>query len=276
MTKKTRKKDTKSATKAKSTAKSTKSKPALKVRAKSTSTKKTTASKSKTVKAKPNYKVLSIILLVGLLVTFLFVIRNQIIVASVNGSPITRYALIKELEKQGGKQVLEGLVVQKIIDQEANKKGIKVVDRDIDTEIDKLRGQIPQGMTLEQMLKLQGGDIQSLRQQLVLQIKLRKLLQDQISVTDDEVNTAYEGQKDAYVDLSEQEAKSKIKESLIQQKLSAKINTWLEQKKKEANIKYYMFAVKTEPTPNDQGVPKVQEQPTKETSTTPSTTPKAE
>lgn len=269
MPKNTTKKETKPKSKATSKAKST-----SKTSTKSTTAKKPTKTKSTpkdtkvetktaiTKKVKPNYKLISIVVLVGLLVTFLFMLRNQFIVASVNGSPITRYSLIKELEKQGGKQVLEGLVVQKIIDQEASKKGVKVTDQDIDSEIDKIRGQIPQGMTLEQMLELQGSDMQTLRTQLVLQVKLRKILEDQVTVTDEEVNAEYNANQESYSGVSEQEAKAQIKEGLMQQKLSGLINTWLEQKKSEADVKYYMFVV-PQPTP-EQVQPQVEEQPTQE------------
>lgn len=264
-TKKENKPKSKATSKAKSTSKTSTKSTTAKKPTKTKSTPKDTKVETKTAitkKVKPNYKLISIVVLVGLLVTFLFMLRNQFIVASVNGSPITRYSLIKELEKQGGKQVLEGLVVQKIIDQEASKKGVKVTDQDIDSEIDKIRGQIPQGMTLEQMLELQGSDMQTLRTQLVLQVKLRKILEDQVTVTDEEVNAEYNANQESYSGVSEQEAKAQIKEGLMQQKLSGLINTWLEQKKSEADVKYYMFVV-PQPTP-EQVQPQVEEQPTQE------------
>lgn len=265
-TKKETKPKSKATTKAKSTSKASTKSTSAKNSTKAKNTPKNTKVETKTPttkKVKPNYKLISIVVLVGLLVTFLFMLRSQLIVATVNGTPITRYSLIKELEKQGGKQVLEGLVIQKIIDQEANKKGVKVTDQDIDAEIDKIRGQIPQGMTLEQMLELQGGDIQTLRTQLVLQIKLRKILEDQVTVTDEEVNAEYEANKESYANISEQEAKAQIKEGLEQQKLSGLINTWIEQKKSEADVKYYMFVVK--PEPQEQVQPQIEEQPVETT-----------
>ncbi|MDP2649265.1 MAG: hypothetical protein Q8P10_00315, partial [bacterium] len=62
---------------------------------------------------------------IGLIVVILavgaFFLKGLFVAALVNGEPITRVAIISELEKQGGKQALSSLVNQVLILQEAKK-----------------------------------------------------------------------------------------------------------------------------------------------------------
>ena len=58
-------------------------------------------------------------LVIILIAAILFYFKGLFVVALVNGVPITRIAVINELEKQGGKQTLSSLVNQTLILQEA-------------------------------------------------------------------------------------------------------------------------------------------------------------
>jgi hypothetical protein len=55
--------------------------------------------------------------------------------AVVNGSVISRFDVIKELENSSGQAALEGLVTKKLITQAAVKAGIKVSSNDIDADV---------------------------------------------------------------------------------------------------------------------------------------------
>ena len=72
----------------------------------------------------PRLKSITILVLaLGLVVLFL---RFFLIVAVVNGRPITHISLIRELEKQGGQSVLDNLVEKALIFQEATSKNISI------------------------------------------------------------------------------------------------------------------------------------------------------
>src|SRR3989344_668284 len=75
------------------------------------------------------YIVLAVFLL--LLGSLLYLSKGLFIAAIVNGKPVSRMALIKNLEKTGGKQALDSLVTQELIKQEARKENITVGDEDI-------------------------------------------------------------------------------------------------------------------------------------------------
>ena len=76
----------------------------------------------------------------GLILLFvgLYLFKGIFIAADVNGEKITRFAVIKELEKQSGKQTLESMVTKTLIIQEAKKRDINIGDTEIDTEIAKI------------------------------------------------------------------------------------------------------------------------------------------
>src|SRR3989344_2438282 len=57
---------------------------------------------------------LVVIIIAGAL-ALIFIFKGFFIASIVNGEPISRLSVIKELEKQGGKSVLESLVTKKII-----------------------------------------------------------------------------------------------------------------------------------------------------------------
>ena len=130
------------------------------------------ATENKAVRVKKSYffTVLGIVLLVLLAVLF----RNLFVAAMVNNHPISRLAVISELEKQGGKQTLESLITKSLIVQEADKRHIEISQKDIDGEIKKIQNNLAsQGQTLEQVLQLQNMT----KDQLVEQIKLQKIIE---------------------------------------------------------------------------------------------------
>ena len=63
--------------------------------------------------------------------TIIFFAKSIFFAALVNGTPIMRYSVIKELEKQNGKQALESLITKKLILQTAKKKNIEVKQSDL-------------------------------------------------------------------------------------------------------------------------------------------------
>lgn len=183
-----------------------------------------------------------LIILLGLLVLagVLYAARGLFIAATVNGQPITRLSLIKELERQSGKQTLDSLVTKTLILQEAKKQNIQVSDQQIDDEIKKIEDNLKQqGQNLEQVLSLQGLTRESLRDQVRVQKIVEILLGREIVVTDKEV-TDYIASNSAQLpqDMPEATLKTNIKQQLRQQKLSEKFQTWLAELRQNANVSY--------------------------------------
>jgi parvulin-like peptidyl-prolyl isomerase len=116
-----------------------------------------------------------------LLVVFVLVmggllLKKELVVATVNGQPISRLSLIREMEKSSGKQVLEGLIGKTLILQEAKKQNVFVGKEDVDQEIAKIEENFKnQGQDLNQLLAFQGMTRADLEKQIQLQKMAERL-----------------------------------------------------------------------------------------------------
>jgi parvulin-like peptidyl-prolyl isomerase len=192
---------------------------------------------------------LTIIILAVLGVLFYF--KGLFIAAIVDGKPISRFEVIKELENTSGRQALDALVVKQLISAEANKAGVAVSQEDVDAEIQKIKDKISkQGGTLEMILAQQGINQDQFREQISLQKKLEKILGDKIQVTDEEVNQYFTQNKiTPPAGVSEDEIKNQIREQLKNQKFSTEADKWVTDHKSQASIQYYVWYGKSEPEP---------------------------
>ena len=183
---------------------------------------------------------------VGLIVVVLavaaFFLKGLFVAALVNGEPITRVAIIKELEKQGGKQALSALVNQTLILQEAKKKNIQVSQAEIDASTKQIEDSLKsQGQSLDTALAVQGMTRQDLIAQLKLRNLVEKLLADKIKVTDKEIADYAEKNKDTLpANLTSDEIKKSVGEQLKQQKLAGASQAWLEELNKNSKINYFV------------------------------------
>jgi len=181
-------------------------------------------------------------LIIAILVVLGFFLKGLFVAALVNGQPITRLALIRELEKQGGKQTLSSLVNQTLILQTAKKKNIEVNQEEIDTSAKQIEDSLKeQGQDLNIALEMQGLTKQDFLMQLKLRSLVEKLLADKIEVTDKEVAEYIEKNQETLPEnLKEDEIKKGVREQLKQQKLATKSQEWLVSLQKNAKINYFV------------------------------------
>lgn len=189
--------------------------------------------------SKKLFKPLLVLLLLGLV----YLIKDEVIVASVNGKPITRLALIRNLEQQSASAVLENLTLKMLVEQELKKAGVEVTDEEMEAEITKIEDQLSsQGQNLDDLLRAQGLDRAEVKEQLALSKGLEKLLADKVSVTEDEVVAYFEENKEFMGVMTLDEVRADIETQLKQEKLQAEQQKWFAEIKNSANIKYYKFS----------------------------------
>jgi hypothetical protein len=183
--------------------------------------------------------VFAVVVLIILVAAYRY--KGLLVAAMVDGSPISRISVIEELEKQSGSQALDALITKKLIDAEATKKKIVISQADIDSEITKLTDQVTkQGGTLKMALDQQGMTEAQLREQLLLQKKLEKILGDKVAVTDDDVNQYITTNKASVpAGISDADFKAQLKEQLKGQKFNTEAGKWVADAKAKANISYY-------------------------------------
>lgn len=176
--------------------------------------------------------ILAVILIAGLL----YLGRSLFIAAIVNGQPISRFALIRELEKQSGQQTLNTLVTKTLINQEASKQGVDVSKKEIDDEIKKIESNLQkQGQKLDQVLQLQGLTKESLAEQIRYQKLIDKMIGKNITVSDKEIEDYIAKNKDAYPEGTKPD-KNTVRDQLKRQKLNEKVQTWLQDLNKKAKV----------------------------------------
>lgn len=200
---------------------------------------------------KMNKKTLFFVIVALVILGILFYFKGLFVAAVVDGKPISRLAVIKDLESASGRQALDALVVKQLINTEANKAGISVSQEDIDAEIQTLKERISkQGGTLELVLAQQGITQDQFREQIVLQKKLEKILENNIQVTDEEVNQ-YFGQNKATLPAgaAEDEIKNQIRAQLKNQKFGVEADKLVTDLKAKAAIQYYVGYGKPKPEP---------------------------
>ena len=183
------------------------------------------------------YRLAWLVLLVFLFINY----RGLVIAATVNGEPVSRLAVIQELEKRDGAQVLENLINEVLIRQKAKEANIVVIDEEINQRISEIETQLAeQGQTLDEILELQGLTRNELSSQIEIQILIERLLESQVEVTDEEINEYIETNGDFLPEeLSEEELREEVRNQLTQQKLSQGYSTWIESIRNESEINFF-------------------------------------
>lgn len=179
-----------------------------------------------------------------LILAFVYLIKDEVIVASVNGMPVTRWSLVRNLEKQSASTVLENMTLQMLVEQELKKADIKVTDEELDAEIVKIEEQLAaQGQNLDDLLQAQGLTRASVKEQLALSKGMEMLLADKLNVTDEEAAAYFEENKEMIgADVKYEDIKSDVVAQLRQQKLATEQQKWFAEIKKTAKINYFKFA----------------------------------
>lgn len=182
--------------------------------------------------------------IVAVAVAFLggYYIKSLFIVATVNGSPISRMKIIKELEKRGGASILESMVTEKLIKQEAARRRISVTNEEIDSAIANIEVSLKsQSQDLKSALALQGMTLNDLKNQITLQKLVEKLLTDKVTVTDEEITKYITDNKISLPEGTDQEnSRSTIKQQITQEKLGQEIQALLDTLKKAAKINIFV------------------------------------
>ncbi|MBU0476902.1 SurA N-terminal domain-containing protein, partial [Patescibacteria group bacterium] len=167
--------------------------------------------------------------------------KGLFVAATVDGSLISRLTIIQELEKASGEDLLDSLIVKKLIQNEVNAKKIVVSDDEINGEIKRIEYQImAQGSAIDAALAAQGMSMEDLEKQIILQKELEKLLAEKINVTDEEVSQYIEDNTISIPEGQEAMIIIQIKDELRNQKINAEADVLITALKSQANIRYFV------------------------------------
>ncbi len=170
----------------------------------------------------------------------IYIAQDYLVAATVNGSPISRQAVVSVLERQSGQIVLDALIREKLIKSELASNNIVADATAVDAVLAEIEAQVAaQGRTLSEALLAEGVTLEQLREQIELQKGTEQLLADRISVTEEEVTLYIEANKITPAkDQAPESLSAEISASLYQQKLSVAIEIWFTELMTTAEIKY--------------------------------------
>ena len=154
--------------------------------------------------------------------------KYLLVPATVNGSPIFSWKYVKTLHQTAGTQVIDQLVVEKLITQEAKDQNIEISQEELDLEFERLELQFESVGGLDAFLSTQGLKKKDIDDQVKLNLQVQKIVADSVSVTDEEVDEYYQTNIDAFTDLTPEEAKEQAANALYEQKLQQQIGIWVQ------------------------------------------------
>lgn len=111
-----------------------------------------------------------------LLVGFWYKTKSWPVVAVVNYMPITRFELDQLMYNKVGKEALDALITQKLVNQELMNRKMTVTPSEIDARLEEIKKQLGTPENFNQILELQGVTQAQLREQIDYQLKLEKLV----------------------------------------------------------------------------------------------------
>ena len=183
-----------------------------------------------------------IVLLTVLLAVILYRAKSLWVAASVNGQPISRLSVIHQLEREGGKTVLDTLIVNTLIMQEAKKEHVTVSSAEVSAQITQISNNLKaQGQDLTSALAAQGMTQNDLQDQVRLHIMLDKMAGKNLTVSDAEIQDSFNKNLSTYPKGTKlADVQDQIKSDLMQQKLVDAENSWVTGLKLKAKINYYV------------------------------------
>lgn len=165
-----------------------------------------------------------------------FRFRYLITPATVNGQPIYIWEYAWKLHTQYGNDQLTAMATERMIDQAVKDANITIEESAIDAEVETVEKEASSSGGLANLLEAQRLTMDDFKQRVRLQLSVRKILADKISVTDAEVDDSFKKNKDFYKGMNEAEAKQSIRTQLEEQKFQREAATWLSGIRESAKV----------------------------------------
>jgi foldase protein PrsA len=145
----------------------------------------------------------------GLLLIFATAFTKTETAASVNGEKITKEELDAQLTEMYGADILDSLITNKVIEMEASKEKVKVTGNEIDEELTKLQESYGGEEAFASALEQNQVSMDKIREDIEIYLLAEKMIGSSIEVTEDEMKTYFEENKDSF-DQKEQVKASHI------------------------------------------------------------------
>ena len=135
-----------------------------------------------------------------------------------------------------GKQTLEGMISEELIAKEAGRLGVTITQEEINKQEDEVLKSFGGKVNLDELLKFQGTTKAEFDSQIKLQLLVNRMMEKDVTVTDEEIATYKETNKAIMVSSDEADLTEEARKTLIEQKVNEKIQPWFTELKNKAKI----------------------------------------
>lgn len=118
------------------------------------------------------------------------------IVAKVGDATITKNELYDLMLLETGQHALEALIVEKMIEQEVEKNKIEITDEEIDEEFESMVEKLGGKEAFDNALVQTGMTEDLLKDNIIMNLKINKLLDPYITITNEELEEFFDANKD--------------------------------------------------------------------------------
>ncbi|APH03909.1 foldase protein PrsA [Bacillus weihaiensis] len=127
-----------------------------------------------------------------------FLALNKDVVAKVGSESVTKDDLYAFFVSQNGEAALDSLITKSIIEQEAKKQEVKVSDEEVEAEVDELVLSYGGEEMFNQTLATSGLTMEDVFEDMKLNLQIEKLVESRIDVTEEELQTYFEENKESF------------------------------------------------------------------------------
>ena len=167
--------------------------------------------------------------------------KGNIIAATINGRPISRFELNRQLISRYGKQTLDNLINEKLLLRATRDKGIAVTNEEINLRIKEIEARLAGQTTLDEALKVQGLTHEDLKKQIEIQLSIDKMFTGEASVSAAEIDEYLQKNQQSYKSATDPVSlREEITAIIKQQKISELFDKWFSEVKKNARISTYL------------------------------------
>lgn len=138
------------------------------------------------------------VLIVTAVILLGFTLKKEDTVGTFNGKAISKDELYSEMVKQYGSATMDKMISEKIVAAEAKKQKVSVKDSELDQEIETLKASYGGEEAFNQALETNNTSLAYLKQDLKNYLTIKKLLEPEINITDEEMKTYFDENKDTF------------------------------------------------------------------------------
>lgn len=165
-------------------------------------------------------------------------VRNIVPAATVNGEAIDRKTFYDKVLRLSGEGVMNELITQKIIFQEARKRKILIDKKEIKERVAQLEKNLSkQGVNLKAYLLRQRQTVADLEREVETQLLVEKMFKPQVRVTDADIDNYFKQNRIVRGNGAVLESQLiAIRQQVYQEKLRLAFLTWLTAQSKTAKV----------------------------------------